>query len=116
MESSIALVADYLEELGTSVTRGEPIGRQVSVARRAERRMLAKLGSNTHKGAIFICGILVMARYRTDCDDEGALRCAVSRVARQVAAAGAPGPGLDSRGGRVLPVGHRVPGRERGPG
>jgi triphosphoribosyl-dephospho-CoA synthase len=90
MESSIALVADYLEELGTSVTRGEPIGRQVSVARRAERRMLAKLGSNTHKGAIFICGILVMARYRTDCDDEGALRCAVSRVARQVAAASAP--------------------------
>jgi triphosphoribosyl-dephospho-CoA synthase len=90
MESSIALVADYLEELVTSVARGEPIGHQVSIARRAERRMLAKLGTNTHKGAIFVCGVLVMARYRADRDDAGALRRAVSRVARQVAAASAP--------------------------
>lgn len=90
MERSIALVGACFGELAASVARGEPTPLQVAIARRAELRMVAQLGTNTHKGAIFIGGLLLMALGRSGSDDERALRSAVSCVAREVAAVTAP--------------------------
>ncbi len=90
MERSIALVGDTLAELSASAARGEPITTQIAIGRRAERRMVARLGANTHRGAIFLGGALLLARHRSPSDDERALRLAVSSVAGEVAAAGAP--------------------------
>jgi triphosphoribosyl-dephospho-CoA synthase len=90
MDRSIELVGGYLDELCASVAGGEPLALQVAIARRAEQRMLERLGTNTHKGAIFVGGLLVVARHRAGADDEAALRPALSAVAREVAAATAP--------------------------
>jgi triphosphoribosyl-dephospho-CoA synthase len=90
MEQSIVLVGAHLDALAASLARREPLGSQIGLARRAERAMLARLGTNTHKGALFLGGILLVARDRAGTDDEGALRAAVSSVARDVAALAPP--------------------------
>jgi triphosphoribosyl-dephospho-CoA synthase len=91
MRRSIALVGAYLAELSASVAAGEPLPRQVAIGRAAERRMLAALGTNTHKGAIFLGGLLVLGRHRAGGDGEGAVREALSGVARALAAEGRNG-------------------------
>jgi triphosphoribosyl-dephospho-CoA synthetase len=90
MERSIRLVGAYLEALRASVERGEPLGSHVALARAAERRMLATLGANTHKGALFLGGLLVLAVDRAGPHDEAAVRRAVAEVARALAAAAPP--------------------------
>jgi triphosphoribosyl-dephospho-CoA synthetase len=90
MERSILLVGEYLEALRGSVERGEPLGAQIALARAAEGRMLATLGTNTHKGALFLGGLLVLAVDRAGPDDEAAVRRAVAEVARVLAAAAPP--------------------------
>jgi len=89
MERSIALAAAHLDALAASLARGEPLAAQIALARRAEERMLARLGTNTHKGALFLAGVLLVALHRAG-PDEVALRAAASSVAREVAAAAAP--------------------------
>jgi triphosphoribosyl-dephospho-CoA synthase len=90
MERSIVLVGRYLEALASSLARREPLAEQVALGRRAEADMLARLGANTHKGAIFLGGLLLVARSRAGADEEGAVRAAVVAVARELAAAGGP--------------------------
>jgi triphosphoribosyl-dephospho-CoA synthase len=86
MERSIGLVGAYLRTLGGSLVRDEPLHAQIAIAQRAERVMLAELGTNTHKGAIFLSGVLLIASRRVGSDDEPALRAAVSSVASEIAA------------------------------
>jgi triphosphoribosyl-dephospho-CoA synthase len=86
MERSIALVERYLAELSGSLAAGEPLARQLALGAAAERRMSDELGANTHKGAIFLAGLLVVARHRAGDDGEGPLRAAVSAVAGELAA------------------------------
>jgi triphosphoribosyl-dephospho-CoA synthase len=64
MERSIELVEGYLGELAASTARGEPLAAQVALGQAAEARMLATLGANTHRGAIFLCGLVVAAAGR----------------------------------------------------
>jgi triphosphoribosyl-dephospho-CoA synthetase len=90
MERSILLVEAYLVEICASLAHGEPLGAQVAIARRAEERMLAELRTNTHKGAIFLGGLVLVALHRTGSGDDRALRPAVSSVARELAAVAAP--------------------------
>jgi triphosphoribosyl-dephospho-CoA synthase len=90
MERSIGLVGAYLEELCVSLGRGEDLGVQIAIARRAEEAMRARLGANTHKGAIFLGGVLVTGLHRANSDDEPAIRAAVVSVARELAAVAAP--------------------------
>lgn len=90
MERSIELVGAYLRTLGGSLVRDEPLRAQIAIARRAEQVMLAELGANTHKGAIFLAGVLAIASHRGGTHDEPALREAVSSVASEIAAVAAP--------------------------
>ncbi len=80
MDRSVAQVGGYLREVAASLGRGEPLGAQVALGRVAEARMLATLGANTHRGAIFLGGLTLVARHRCD-GDEPALRAALGEVA-----------------------------------
>ena len=82
MERSIALVALYLEEIVVSLHTGEAFAYQQEIAVRAERRLFAELGTNTHKGYIFLGGMLLIARHRAGSSGECAVREALSAVSR----------------------------------
>ncbi len=79
MERSVAQVGDFLREVAASLARGEPLGAQVALGRAAEARMLATLGANTHRGAIFLGGLTLVARHRST-GDETTLRAALGEV------------------------------------
>jgi triphosphoribosyl-dephospho-CoA synthase len=65
MERSLHYLAVYMEELLNSLVGGEDFARQAAIGRRTENRMLAGLGSNTHKGYIFLCGLFLVAKWRS---------------------------------------------------
>lgn len=98
MDRSVRRVSAYLEELAQSLGRGEPFASQADIARRTEQEMREDLGSNTHKGYLFLSGILLIARGRARTDDERAIRGAVSTLASDFFASGR---GLPTHGQRA---------------
>lgn len=81
MESSIHSVADYLLELYRSLSAGERFEHQVAVAKRAERGMQSALGTNTHKGYLFLSGLLLIAHWHAPYREERSLRATLSSLA-----------------------------------
>lgn len=81
MERSLQIVGDYLGELLNSLKAEEPFPRQTDIGQRAEQTMLRVLGTNTHKGYIFLSGLLLVARQRTPDGHEQSLRKAIGTVA-----------------------------------
>ncbi len=59
MLASIDQMALYLHDLALLLDRGAPLEELVAAGRRAETRSLISLGSNTHRGSIFLTGILL---------------------------------------------------------
>ncbi len=90
MERSIDLVGAHLAALCGSLARGEPLARQVGLAAQSERAMRDELGTNTHKGAAFLGGVLLAALHRSGSEEEGEVRAAVVAVAREVTLLAAP--------------------------
>lgn len=78
MERSIGIVAAYLDKIVRSLVAGEAFPRQKAIGMAAEQRMFSELGTNTHKGYIFLSGMLLIARWHADSDDENALRRTLS--------------------------------------
>jgi triphosphoribosyl-dephospho-CoA synthetase len=74
MERSIDHVSDYLDEMVASLAGGQSFAEQRAIGAAAERRLLETLGTNTHKGFIFLSGILLIARSNAGSSDETALR------------------------------------------
>jgi len=83
MEESLGMVACYLRELAGSLGRGEPFVAQVEIAKRTEVRMRAALGTNTHKGYLFLSGFLLIARWHAPSSDIPAVREAIRSLARR---------------------------------
>lgn len=81
MERSIRIVADYLDEIVRSLAEGEPFLCQKKIGLRTERRLQESLGTNTHKGYVFLSGMLLIARWRAASSDEPAIRQALSGLA-----------------------------------
>ena len=81
MERSVQLVGAYLDEQVRSLVAGEPFICQKNIAIRTERRLLDELGTNTHKGYVFLSGMLLIARWRAASPDENAIRRALSSLA-----------------------------------
>jgi triphosphoribosyl-dephospho-CoA synthase len=98
MERSIRIVAAYLDELVGSLVAGEPFIYQKKIGLRAEQRLLESLGTNTHKGYVFLSGMLLIARWRAASADENAIRRALSELADIFFRAGEQG---DSHGRQV---------------
>jgi len=88
MERSIGIVAAYLDEIVRSLVAGEAFPRQKAIGMAAERRMFDELGTNTHKGYIFLAGMLLIARWHVPSADENAVRRTLSGLATDFFAAG----------------------------
>ena len=101
MERSLDVLGGALAELAGSLRRGEPLAAQVALGQAAEARMLERCGTNTHKGALFLGGLLLAARWRAGSAEAEALRPAVAEVARELLA------------GRALPESHGEEARRR---
>ncbi|MDD3179224.1 MAG: triphosphoribosyl-dephospho-CoA synthase [Opitutaceae bacterium] len=81
MEQSLTMVSDCLQELIGSLGRGEDFAQQVSIAQRAEKRMHENLGSNTHKGYLFLSGLMLIARWHARTADERIMRDTIGSLA-----------------------------------
>lgn len=81
MEGSIRIIAGYLHQLCGSLASGEDFTRQAAIGRRAEQTMLNDLGTNTHKGFLFLSGLLLVARWHARSEDEQGLREWVAALA-----------------------------------
>ncbi|HET9552042.1 MAG TPA: triphosphoribosyl-dephospho-CoA synthase [Anaeromyxobacteraceae bacterium] len=86
MERSLGVVGETWQALAGSLARGEPLAAQVALGQAGEQRMLALGPAATHKGALFLGGLLLAARHRLPSDraDLSALRPAVAAVAGEV--------------------------------
>jgi triphosphoribosyl-dephospho-CoA synthase len=82
MERSIGIVADYLDAIVASLRADEPFACQRDIAIHAERRLYDELGTNTHKGYIFLSGMLLIARHHAGVSDEAAVRQSLSTISR----------------------------------
>ena len=82
MEHSIGIVGEYLEEIVQSLQRNEPFPEQKASAIRAEERLYRELGSNTHKGYIFLSGMLLIAHHRAETTAEGPVRKSLAAISR----------------------------------
>ena len=89
MTASIDLIAGYFADLLAALAAGATLAELVFVGRRAEERMLAALRTNTHKGAIFLGGLLLVARFRATAAEQP-LHPIVAAVAREVLAFSPP--------------------------
>ena len=81
MEASIGIVADFLRATAASLVAGEGFECQKELGIRAEQRLYDELGTNTHKGFIFLSGMLLIARWHADSDDEQQIRETLSQLA-----------------------------------
>lgn len=81
MERSLRFLHCYLGELISSLHAGEPFPSQVTIGLRCEKAMLDSLGTNTHRGYIFLSGLFLVARWRSRTDNERVLRHNISSLA-----------------------------------
>lgn len=86
MLASIELLGVYFDQLIRALTAGAGSGELIALGRAAEERMHARLGTNTHKGAIFLGGLLLLARFRAGGDEPESLRSVVVEVAEEIIA------------------------------
>lgn len=80
MEQSIGIVADYLDAIVVSLQADEPFACQKALAIHAERRLYDELGTNTHKGYIFLSGMLLIAHRHAGASDEVSVRKSLSAI------------------------------------
>lgn len=64
MSASINIIERYLKRITNSLENNEPLNYQVEIAKDAEKEMYEKLQTNTHKGYIFLSGLLLSAQYK----------------------------------------------------
>ena len=81
MEASVEIVSGYLSSMARSLQMNEPFDVQKQLAIAAEQRLYDQIGTNTHKGFIFLSGMLLIARWHADSDDESLIRDALSHLA-----------------------------------
>ncbi|WP_432823253.1 triphosphoribosyl-dephospho-CoA synthase [Trichloromonas sp.] len=90
MVASIELIGVYFDELTAALAAGAASNELIGLGRIAEERMLARLATNTHKGAIFLGGLLLTASARATDDQPETLRLAVAAVATEIIALRTP--------------------------
>ena len=81
MEESIGYVGEYLDAVATSLAAGEPFECQKQLAIAAEQRLYERLHTNTHKGFIFLSGMLLIACQHAASFEEAAIRRSLSTLA-----------------------------------
>ena len=111
MARSIALLPPYYDELLALRRRRAPLAACVGAGLRAERRMFEATGTNTHRGYIFLSGLLLLAACDLEPADNGRtgvdpvavttdLRIRVRMIAREFFDRGSPATSSVPSGGR----------------
>lgn len=80
---SLRLVDHYLQQFTAALQQGAPRQQLVALAQQAEQSAVEQLGTNTHRGGIFLCGLLLVAAHRTDPTDPDLLQQQVKNVAAE---------------------------------
>lgn len=83
MERSVGYITEYLDEIKTSLISNEPFECQRLIAVRAEQRLYDNLGTNTHKGYIFLSGMLLIASWHAPSQDEESVRFTLSTMSME---------------------------------
>lgn len=83
MIASTRMVGEYFEKLAFALGRDAPLPELVGIGRSAEEGMLETFSTNTHKGAIFLGGLLLAACSRAVGDDPETLSRETAAVARE---------------------------------
>ncbi|MEJ2199825.1 MAG: triphosphoribosyl-dephospho-CoA synthase [Desulfuromonadaceae bacterium] len=82
MSRSIVLLRQYFRELCQALVAEAGFLELVPIAQRAEARMLQQLGTNSHRGGIFLAGLLLSACRQADPRDLKAFRRAIAADAQ----------------------------------
>ena len=106
MSRSIVLLRSYLEELCVALAAGAELAELIPIGQRAEARMLAQLGTNCHRGGIFLAGLLLTACRHAEPTNLEAFQRAIKATAELFFLQAPP---RDSHGQRVRDL-HRVGG------
>ena len=91
MEMSLRIVSCYLHDLCDALYAGESLAAQVRLGTAAERAMLRRIGTNCHRGYIFLSGLLLAASAQVADDDEAALSGSIAGLAERLFARGEHG-------------------------
>lgn len=86
MSRSIGHLADYLTALQNALDVDAPLRQLIEIGRRAETSLLQDLQTNTHKGAIFLSGLLLCTWHRCGEFNESAMRETLAGFAAEVLA------------------------------
>ena len=84
MRGSIALLDGCFAEYCAALESGATVQELRAIGRAAELRMFGCFGTNTHRGAIFLGGVLLAAVHRAPGEGEMAVRRALGAVAREL--------------------------------
>lgn len=90
MVRSIRLLERYFFDCAADLEAGHDLGRLRQRGIVAERAMLEQLGANTHRGAIFLGGLLLGAVHAAAARDSATVSAAVADAARCLFATGLP--------------------------
>lgn len=83
MSRSVGLLREYLDDLALALYLQQPFVELQALGLRAERRMLTELGSNCHRGGIFLTGLLLTAYAECGSDDPVVLSRSVAVLAQR---------------------------------
>ncbi len=97
MDASVRLLPAYYADLIQRLHEGQPLTSCTDAGRIAEARMLARVGTNAHRGYIFLSGLTMVGLHRANGRLEG-LRAAVRDTAMEFFGSQ---PGQDSNGTRA---------------
>ena len=82
MQRSIAYVAEFLDATAHSLIAGEPFECQKELGIQAEQCLYDNLGTNTHKGYIFLSGMLLIAYWHAPSQAEHDVRQTLASLSR----------------------------------
>ncbi len=83
MSRSVGQLREYLAELAIALSQQRSFAELQRIGLRAEQRMLTELGSNCHRGGIFLTGLLLSAYAECGSDDPEPLSNAVAVLAQR---------------------------------
>ena len=83
MSRSIVLLRCYLQQLRVALAGPSQPAELIAIGQQAEQRMYRELGTNCHRGGIFLCGLLMVAAARADLHDPEALKRAIKKTAAE---------------------------------
>ena len=82
MRASVRLLPEYYADLLERLRAGWPLASCIEAGRLAEARMVARVGTNSHRGYIFLSGLTLVGAHRAQ-GDIGRLRTAMADAARE---------------------------------